>query len=425
MFFAQLIASHKGAQPRGITAVCSAHPWVLRAALRRAGPVLIESTCNQVNQYGGYTGQTPAQFVGYLKRLAAEAGFPAGQLLLGGDHLGPSVRAGEQAESAMQKAEELVRACVAAGYQKIHLDASMHLGGDDPSRPLDVELAAQRAARLAQAAEQAGVSAGGMPPWYVIGTEVPPPGGAAQHEQKVQVTTPEAVRQTIEATRQAFTQFGLQAAWERVMAVVVQPGVEFGDDFVLDYQPALARKLSRFIETTPYVYEAHSTDYQTRQSLRRLVRDHFAILKVGPALTFAFREAVFVLAAIEAELFPAEERSNIVQVIESAMLAQPAYWQKYYPGPPAEQAFKRKFSLSDRLRYYWSQPVVQSAFERLLHNLAQKPIPWSLLSQYAPGQVRQIREGRLENTPRALLLDRITDVLDDYAAAAGSLEKRG
>ena len=84
--------------------------------------------------------------------------------------------------------------------------------------------------------------------------------------------------------------------------MVVQPGVEFGDDFVLPYRPEAAKELSRFIEDQPMIYEAHSTDYQTRAALTSLVHGHFAILKVGPGLTFAFREAVFALAMIENEM---------------------------------------------------------------------------------------------------------------------------
>ncbi len=42
---------------RGITSVCSAHPLVVEAALRRGAAkdavVLIEATCNQVNQEVG------------------------------------------------------------------------------------------------------------------------------------------------------------------------------------------------------------------------------------------------------------------------------------------------------------------------------------------------------------------------------------
>jgi D-tagatose-1,6-bisphosphate aldolase subunit GatZ/KbaZ len=130
---------------------------------------------------------------------------------------------------------------VRAGYVKIHLDASMKLGDDEPGLALDVELSARRAASLAQAAEQAHAGLGGTPaPHYVIGSEVPIPGGAQTHEDRLQVTAAEDVGHTIEVTRAAFLYQKLERAWERVQAVVVQPGVEFGDDFVLDYQPKAA-----------------------------------------------------------------------------------------------------------------------------------------------------------------------------------------
>jgi D-tagatose-1,6-bisphosphate aldolase subunit GatZ/KbaZ len=78
------------------------------------------------------------------------------------------------------------------------------------------------------------------------------------------------------------------------------------------------------------VFEAHSTDYQTPQALQQLVRDHFAILKVGPALTFAMREALFALAAIEEELLPAHKRSGLRNVMENVMLDRPDFWQSHY-----------------------------------------------------------------------------------------------
>ena len=174
-------------------------------------------------------------------------------------------------------------------------------------------------------------------PRYIIGTEVPIPGGATAHEEGVSVTKAEDVRQTIQVTREAFLREGLESAWERVVGVVVQPGVEFGDDFVLPYQPSAAKELSKFIESQPMVYEAHSTDYQTREALTNLVRDHFAILKVGPGLTFAFREAVFALAMIENELFPEDQRSNIIQVLDDVMVKHPEHWKKYYHGDEAGQ----------------------------------------------------------------------------------------
>jgi D-tagatose-1,6-bisphosphate aldolase subunit GatZ/KbaZ len=287
-----------------------------------------------------------------------------------------------------------------------------------------VELIARRTAWLAQVAEEtisshAKVSEPSHGLHYVIGSEVPIPGGATVHEENVHVTKVADARRTLELTRAAFLSQGLDLAWERVIALVVQPGVEFGDDFVLDYKPATARYLSRFAETIPFVYEAHSTDYQGETALRQLVRDHFAILKVGPALTFAFREAVFALAMMENELLPPAQRSCIVETLDLAMQRDSSYWKAHYHGTPREIAFARKYSLSDRIRYYWSDPKVQAALGRLLQNLAVRPIPLALVSQFMPEQWERLRSGQIGNSPEALILDKVSSVLEPYTRACG------
>ncbi|MEO8357638.1 MAG: class II D-tagatose-bisphosphate aldolase, non-catalytic subunit [Chloroflexota bacterium] len=415
MYLDEILAAQKRGEAKGIPSICSAHPYVLRTALGRVKatevattPVLIEATCNQVNQFGGYTGMTPRDFVAYVKGIADENSFPFENLILGGDHLGPNVWQNEPAESAMQKADVLVAEYVQAGFVKIHLDCSMKLG-DDPAGALDVEIIAQRAARLAGVAE----AFGDQNLHYVIGTEVPTPGGAHEHEEGVSVTKVEDVARTINVTRDVFYQQGLQAAWEQVIAVVVQPGVEFGDDFVLGYQPDAAQGLRRFIEGQSLIYEAHSTDYQTRDALTNLVRDHFGILKVGPGLTFAFREAIFALAKIEDEICPAEESSNMVQVLDDTMLKHPEHWKKYYQGTSEEQAFKRKFSMSDRIRYYWGYPEVQQALGKLGRNLMEKQIPHSLLKEHIPFDVN------LSSLVDDVISEWISHILRDYWSACG------
>ena len=413
--FDEMILAQKHREAKGIASICSAHPYVIKQTLKvsetfRVSP-LIEATCNQVNQYGGYTGMTPQDFVAYVRRIAEENHFPFEKVILGGDHLGPNVWQDEPTESAMQKAEVLIHDYVQAGFTKIHLDCSMRLG-DDPQGELNPEIVAKRAARLAKIAENVGIGLAPIQmPRYVIGTEVPVPGGATEHEEGVHVTRVEDARQTVELTREAFFHEGLQSAWERVIAAVVQPGVEFGDDFVLPYRPDAARELSHFIEGQSIIYEAHSTDYQTREALMDLVRDHFAILKVGPGLTFAFREAVFALAQIENELVSADQRSNIVQALEAVMRKYPEHWQKYYRGDEAEQAFKRRYSLSDRVRYYWVQPEVQEAFARLMENLGEKTLPYSLLSQFV---------GETGLSAEQVIEWKIDTVLADYLAACGA-----
>jgi D-tagatose-1,6-bisphosphate aldolase subunit GatZ/KbaZ len=305
----------------------------------------------------------------------------------------------------MQKAEAMIHDYVKAGYVKIHLDCSVRLA-DDPMGALDVELSTTRTARLAKAAEKAGD--GNLR--YVIGTEVPIPGGARQYEEAVRVTNVEDVQQTIEATRKAFSGTGLASALGRVIAVVVQPGAEFGDDFVLTYKTDATMRLSKFVESRSIIYEAHSTDYQSDDALTNLVRDHFAILKVGPALTFAFREAAFALAMMEKELCPTREHSQLIETVERAMLKNPIYWRNYYHGNQSEQAFKRKFSLSDRIRYYWMQPEIQLALERLMSNLGEHTLPYSLLSQYV---------GETNLNAAQVIEWKIIKVLEKYRAACG------
>ena len=416
----EITAAHKQGLAVGIPSICSAHPAVLDAAMQNpgTGTVLIEATCNQVNQLGGYTGMTPADFARYVEGVAARAGLDPRRILLGGDHLGPNPWRVEPARSALDKARQMVAAYVQAGFAKIHLDASMPCA-DDASLPPE-EIAA-RAADLCAVAEGA---RGEAAPVYVIGTEVPTPGGARGTDtgHGLQVTSPADALETIAIFQRAFRKRGLDAAWERVVALVVQPGVEFGDVDIHPYERGAASGLSRAIEGLPgLVYEAHSTDYQTRAELRQLVQDHFAILKVGPGLTFAYREAVFALAHIEEAWLGGDSGvalSGLFSAAEQTMLADPRDWADYYHGTTGEQAFARRYSLSDRMRYYWLREPLHSAVSRLFLNLeGRKPIPLALLSQYLPGEYARVREGRLENTPSALARSRSQTVLEDYSTA--------
>lgn len=243
-----------------------------------------------------------------------------------------------------------------------------------------------------------------------------PAGGAKAGETHLVVTNPADAARTIDLTYRAFSALGLDLAWEWVIALVVKPGVEFGNESVHEYDRQAAVGLKDFIEAVPgLVYEAHSTDYQTSVALWALVEDYFAILKVSPWLTFAFREAVFALAEIEEAL--CETPSRIRQTLEVAMLTNPAHWKKHYSGDAQTQKFARSFSFSDRIRYYWNTPETQQAFERLMHNLGEKPLPLTLLSQYLPGQYEKVRSGELKNHPRELLLARVMAVLDVYTDA--------
>ena len=418
-----VVRRNRRGEAAGLYSVCSANPWVLKAAIGQAlddGAALsIESTSNQVNQFGGYTGLTPGRFADFAGSIADRAGLPRQRILLGGDHLGPYPWRQEPASAALDKACESVRQCVLAGYAKIHLDASMRCAGD-PDGTLDERVIAARGAVLCRAAEEA--RGGAVPgPLYVIGTEVPVPGGEQAAAGEPSVSRPEDAERTLHYSRAAFLEHGLEDAWQRVVGLVVQPGVEFGDALIFEYDRVKAGRLSGNLPRRPeLVYEAHSTDYQTPKALREMVEDHFAILKVGPWLTFAFREAVFALSQIERETLGRRRgirNSRVRECLEDVMVRDPAHWAAYYRGEEEDIRIARMFSYSDRCRYYWSEPSVETELDLLVANLSAHRPPLTLLSQYLPVQYEAVRAGILENVPAKLIEHQIRGVLRVYAGA--------
>lgn len=404
----------------GITSVCSAHPAVIAAALAlgrvQGKVVLIEATCNQVTQFGGYTGMTPVDFRRFVEGIAADEGFDLSQLLLGGDHLGPNPWKDRPAGIAMDYACAMVADYAAAGFAKFHLDASMPCA-DDPV-PLPNAVIAERASRLAAVAEQHATTAA---PVYIIGTEVPIPGGAAEAVDHLVVTSADAARETVEIHRKAFATQGIRAAFDRVIGVVVQPGVEFGNETVVAYTPRAARRLVAALDDLPLIFEAHSTDYQTPDALAALVRDGFAILKVGPGLTFAWRETLYGLDHIADHLFPARAET-MHATMERLMLANPKHWASHHLGTPADQKLQRHFSYSDRIRYYWDNPVANRAVAELLAMFGNTRLPEPLIAQYLGRAYGDVTAGLIQPTAAVLLQAAVTRVLASYSAACGDLQ---
>ncbi len=405
-----IVAANRSGSGRGIPSWCTAHEATLRAILKRyrdgSAPILIEATCNQVNQFGGYTGMKPAGFRAFVEGLAVEAGVAPGRLILGGDHLGPNPWKSEPAAVAMEKAKAMVADYVAAGFTKIHLDASMACADDGILS--EGEMAA-RAADLCAVAE-----AGGRDLTYVIGTEVPIPGGELAPIDTLAVTRPDAARRTYHLHCEAFRARGLERALERVAGIVAQPGVDFGNDQVFAFAPDRAADLSRAVLDLPgLVFEAHSTDYQTGGALAALVRGHFAILKVGPELTFAYRQAIFALAGIEAALDCAQP-SRIIETITEEMRQAPDQWRPYVAAN-AREGIMMLQGLSDRVRYYWPNPRIAAALRQLNANLSgARPEP-GLIAQFTGGLVEPVPEGDL----MTVIVERMVgQVVEKYRHAA-------
>ena len=425
----KIIESQKAGIPAGIYSACSANDLVIEAVMERAKKdndyILIEATANQVNQYGGYTGMRPIDFKNFVFSIAEKVNFSFDRIILGGDHLGPLTWKNFPAEKSMEEAKELVREFVLAGFTKIHLDTSMHLADDDRSVEFDTKIIAERGAVLCETAEKAFnelklSNPNAMHPVYVVGSEVPIPGGA-QEEEGIHVTLSSDFEDTVECFKDAFYKRALQDAWQNVIAVVVQPGVEFGDESIHEYNRAAAKDLTDTLKRYPeLVFEGHSTDYQTDKALKEMVEDGIAILKVGPALTFALREGLFALNYIENELFknnPDVILSNFIEILNEVMLKNPENWKNHYHGNRDKIRLAIKYSFSDRCRYYLPLKEVKDSIDLMMKNLSSIQIPLTLISQYMPIQYIKIRKVLLKNDPESLVKDRVVNCIDDYLYA--------
>lgn len=420
-----ILAKRKeGMKFSGIPSFCTANELVIEACLKQAKRfddyVLIEATANQVNQFGGYTGMQPADYRDFVYKIADNIGFPREKIILGGDHLGPLTWVDEPEKDAMEKAVTLVKLFVSAGYKKIHLDTSMRVGDDPRDKDLTDETIARRGAILYEACEEAyqellKKNPDEQRPAFIIGSEVPIPGGAQEVEDSLAVTKPAAVEKTLKTYEEQFEKRGIKDAFQNIIGIVVQPGVEFGDADFFRYDRAEARELTQAMEKYDnIVLEGHSTDYQPAEALREMVEDGIAILKVGPALTFALREGLFALSMMEKILVPEEKQAKFIETMEETMMKNPKDWQKHYHGTDEEKTLKRKYSFSDRCRYYFAQPEMQDSIAKLFKNLSEVEIPLSMLHQYMPYQYIKVRDGILSMDPRELAEDCVVHTVEDY-----------
>lgn len=407
----QIIARNRSGEVIAIPSVCTAHPDALEASLTLAEaqdqPIVVEATSNQVNQDGGYTGLEPADFIRFVTDIAARAQVSQTRILFGGDHLGPQAWRKLPADNAMDKAHRMVADYAAAGFTKIHLDCSEGCQGEPAQLP--DAITATRSAALAATALKHAPDPDNL--LFVIGTEVPPPGGARTDDHgDIPPTTPESVKATLDAHRDAFQAANIPL--DLIGGLVVQPGVEFSPMEVHHLPLARDPGLLTALADWPNVcLEAHSTDYQHPQAYPRLAQLGFAFQKVGPALTFAWREALYALDTIRGQNGWSSGPS-LPDTMEEVMLANPAYWEAHIHG--RDQRLQRHFGLADRIRYYWPDPKAKKAVQRLMADLADKRLPDPVLAaHFSASELASARESR-HPLPRALALARVQTALRPY-----------
>ena len=421
----EILDKRKKGMNSGIASYCTANNIVIETILEyyldTNDYVLIECTANQVNQFGGYTGMTPAGFRDYVFDIAEKIGFPKDKIILGADHFGPLPWADKNESEAMKNANELVRLAVLAGYTKIHLDTSMFLASDDTSKKLSDETIARRGAELYKTCEESFIERSNefpdsIHPVYIIGSEVPIPGGEYEEKATLEVTNPIDFENTINTYDKIFKENGLKDAWSNIIAVVVQPGVEFSNEEIHDYNRNDSKELCKKLKEYPHlVFEGHSTDFQFKEKLKEMVEDGIAILKVGPAVTYALREGLFSLSLMEKELIKNEnEKANFIELLEKIMSDNPKDWEKYYQGNELEQQLQRKYSFSDRCRYYMSKKEINQCIDELFKNIDSSDLPLGMIKQYCPNTYLKIRSEQIEKNARNIVKSNIHEVINDY-----------
>ena len=102
-----------------------------------------------------------------------------------------------------------------------------------------------------------------------------------------------------------------------------------------------------------------------------------------------------------------------METLDTAMQENPKYFAKHYYGSATEIAYKRKYSFSDRWRYYYATPEVEKAIDTLFANF-KDGVPLGLLDQFLPIQYTKVRNGELANDPKVLVMDRVCNCIDEY-----------
>ena len=210
---------------------------------------------------------------------------------------------------------------------------------------------------------------------------------------------------------------------ERILAVRLDIGRGHDGETVFPFSKAVFEDvLDQSNDHFPNLLGAEHIDHQPRSVLNALIKAHFAYMRVGSEFTYVMREAIFSLAMMENETLqgkPGVYLSNLMVELDKAMQFSPDQWSAYYQGNGFEQLLSRKYSLHDRSRFFWGEADVQEAWARLFQNLVSYPIPLTVLRQFMPDQYEHVIYGEIENTPEALVLDKLRGNIKRYATACG------
>jgi tagatose-1,6-bisphosphate aldolase non-catalytic subunit AgaZ/GatZ len=347
-----------------LLAVCPNSDAVLEAAVRVAAerrmPMLFAATLNQVDRDGGYTGWTPAAFVQRMQALG-ERYLSHSALYPCLDHGGPwlkdvHTRDGLSLDATMGELKQTLTACIAAGYQLLHIDPtvdrSLPVG-----TPISIDTVVARSVELIAHAEEERKRLGGAPISYEVGTEEVH-GGLADEAN---------FDRFLEGLRAGLAAEGLSGVWP--CFVVGKVGTDLHTTF---FDPAVATSLRDRVAPFGSLIKGHYTDWVA--NAHAYPEAGMGGANVGPEFTEVELGALLHLEEQETALRQADpdiEPSHFLSTLELAV-QDSNRWQKWLL--PDEQDCttlaglseeRRRWIVGTCARYVWQTPAVLEARSRL------------------------------------------------------------
>ena len=316
-------------------------------------PCLIECTSNQVNQFGGYIKKTPKEFSNLIFKIARTIKLNKKNIFLGGDHLGPLPWNNKNSNLAIKNSIELINNYISNKFCKIHIDTSVQCKND---KVFNSQIKFDRTKKILKKIKLKKKSN----IFYVVGSEVPISGS-----DKKKLLKPTSIY-TIKKDSNIFSELLFKKSCKKKnFGLVIEVGMKYMDKYI--QKPNLKNFLQKknFSLKNNFIYEAHSTDFQSINTLKKLVNNNFKFLKVGPELTYLYSRSLLLMQKIEKH-FIEKNKSNFNENLIQEMLKNNKYWINFYEKNNYNQFLNSKY---DRSRYYLGTKKVKNSIGKLRLNI--------------------------------------------------------
>jgi len=351
-----------------LLAVCPNSAAVLEAAVKAASrngcPMLFAATLNQVDTDGGYTGWTPQEFVNRLYGYAQYYNW-GGPLYPCLDHGGPWLKDLHtlnrlSLEESMARVKDSLAACVAAGYQLLHIDPTVDRSLP-AGTPVPLEAVVERTIELISHAETARQSLGRPEIAYEVGTEEVH-GGLVDFER---------FELFLQKLRARLDEARLGHTWP--CFVVAQVGTDLHTTY---FNPEAARRLYQTLAPLGSLAKGHYSDWV--ENPQAYPDTGMGGANVGPEFTAAEYQALKDLDQKEQALIRSRagiESASFIPTLQSAVIAS-GRWKKWLQESERGLDFsalipaRQDWLLQTGSRYIWTAPAVIAARQKLYENLS-------------------------------------------------------